>query len=88
MSRFVVLNGQVDFAGETKLGASEEEEAAWKQQRHQSHAAAPEYPFICQVHRALPGLPPVVFGCARAPPCVVTHQLCPGYSYDPLMQDL
>jgi len=57
-AEFVVLSDQVDFWGETKLSASQEEEAAWKKQRQESHAAAststestagaPEYPFICQ----------------------------------------
>lgn len=63
--RCIVLSDQIDFSDETKLSASQEEEAGWKKEREKSHADAstssggsagpPEYHFICQVRHCTPG---------------------------------
>ena len=63
--RCIVLSDRIDFSDETKLSASQEEEAGWKKEREKSHAdastsgggsaGAPEYHFICQVRRCTPG---------------------------------
>lgn len=54
LCRYVTWNNRVNFAEETKLSATKEEERAWVAERRASGGDAstsspPDYPFICEV---------------------------------------